>query len=90
MIVAAPRRCAVRVRGRQRQAVRHGRHQGGLVRARRGQGTVCPGFNTGVKLFIGSKVGCMFYLEICTTEGRGGGKGGIANFKTKHTEPLTQ
>ena len=29
-------------------------------------------------------------FEICTPEGRGGEKGGIANFKTKHTEPLTQ
>ena len=29
-------------------------------------------------------------FEICTPEGRGGEKGGIANFKTKHTEPFTQ
>ena len=35
----------------------------------------------------------MFYLEICTPEGRwaeGEEKGGSANFKAKHTEPLTQ
>ena len=32
----------------------------------------------------------MFCFEICTPEGRGGDKGGSANFKTKHTEPLTQ
>ena len=42
---------------------------------------------TGVKLLIGSKVLCMFYVAFCTPEGRGGGKGGSANFKTKHTEP---
>ena len=41
---------------------------------------------TGVELFIGSKV----YFEICTPEGRGGEKRGNANFKIKHTEPLTQ
>ena len=28
-------------------------------------------------------------FEICTPEGRVGEKGGNANFKTKHTEPLT-
>ena len=32
----------------------------------------------------------MFCFEICTPEGRGGEKGGNANFKTKHTEPWTQ
>ena len=42
-----------------------------------------------VKVFIGSKVHCLFCFEICTTEGRVGEKGGSANFKTKHTEPLT-
>ena len=36
-----------------------------------------------------SKVQCMLCLENCNTEGRGGGKGESANFKTKHTEPLT-
>ena len=45
---------------------------------------------TGVKLFLGSKVLCMFCFEICTPEGRGGEKGGSTNFKTKHTEPFTQ
>ena len=30
----------------------------------------------GVKLFIGSKVPCMFCVEICTPEGRGGEKEG--------------
>ena len=29
-------------------------------------------------------------FEICTPEGRGREKGGSANFKMKHTEPLTQ
>ena len=33
---------------------------------------------------------CMFSFEICTPEGRGGERGGSANIKTKHTEPLTQ
>ena len=32
----------------------------------------------------------MFCFENCTSEGRGGKKGGSANFKTKHTEPLTE
>ena len=32
----------------------------------------------------------MFCFEICTSEGRGGEKGGNANLKTKHTEPFTQ
>ena len=45
---------------------------------------------TRVKLFIGSKVLFVFCSEICTPKGRGGEKGGSANFKTKHTEPLTQ
>ena len=46
---------------------------------------------TGVKLFIGSKDQCMFCFEICTPEGRGGEKGGRANFKIKqYTDPLTQ
>ena len=45
---------------------------------------------TGVKLFLRSKVQCLFCFEICTAKGRGGVKGGSANFKTKHTEPLTQ
>ena len=45
---------------------------------------------TGVKLIIGSKVPCLFCFEICTPVGRGKEKGGSANFKTKHTEPLTQ
>ena len=30
---------------------------------------------TGVKLFIGPKVLCLLYFEICTPEGRGGEKG---------------
>ena len=34
-------------------------------------------------------VQCMFCFETCSPEGRGGGKGGNANFKTKHTDPLT-
>ena len=41
-----------------------------------------------VELLIGSK--CMFCLGICTPEGRGVEKGGSANFKIQHTEPLTQ
>ena len=36
-----------------------------------------------------SKVQCLFCFETCTTEGRGGEKGGSAKSKTKHTEPLT-
>ena len=36
-----------------------------------------------------SKVQCVLCFENCTTEGRGGEKGGSANSKTKHTEPLT-
>ena len=32
----------------------------------------------------------MFCLEICTPEGRGGEKGGSANYKIKHAEPLIQ
>ena len=49
------------------------------------------GICAGVKLFIGSKVQCMFCFEIFTPEGRGEEVGGNANFKTKHTEePLTQ
>ena len=47
-----------------------------------------PMKHTGVKLFIGAKDPCMFCLEICTPEGRGGEKGGSASFKTKHTEPF--
>ena len=46
--------------------------------------------STGVELFIGSTVLCMFGFEICTPEGRGGNEEGNANFKTNHTEPLTQ
>ena len=43
----------------------------------------------------GVKLGQRFYIpwfcyEVFTPEGRGGEKGGSANFKTKHTEPLTQ
>ena len=34
------------------------------------------------------KFQCLFRFEICTPEGRGGEKGGSANFKTKHTEPF--
>ena len=47
-----------------------------------------PSSCTGVKLFIGSKVPWLFCFEICTPEGRGGEKGGSANFETKHTEPF--
>ena len=36
---------------------------------------------TGLKLFIGSKVLCVFCFEIGTAEGRGGEKGRNANFK---------
>ena len=36
-----------------------------------------------------SKVQCVFWFENYTTEGRGGEKGGSANFKTKHIEPMT-
>ena len=39
---------------------------------------------------LGSKVQCVFCLETSTTEGRGEEKGGSANARTKHTEPLTQ
>ena len=35
---------------------------------------------TRVKLFIGSKVLCVFCFGFCTPEGRGGEKGGSANF----------
>ena len=35
-----------------------------------------------------SKVTVGVCFEIFTAEGRGGEKGGNANFKTKHTEPL--
>ena len=45
---------------------------------------------TGLKLFIGSKVLCMFCVEICTPEGRGGEKDRNANVKTKLTGTLTQ
>ena len=41
--------------------------------------------NTGVALFIGSWVRCLFCFETCITEGRGGEKGESANFKTKYT-----
>ena len=51
---------------------------------------MCPVFCTGVEVFIGSKVQCLFCVETCSTEGRGGEKGGSANSKIKHTEPLTQ
>ena len=46
--------------------------------------------STGVELFIGSKVLCMFCFENCIPEGKGGEKGGNVNFKIKRTEPLTQ
>ena len=36
---------------------------------------------TGIEVFIGSKVQCLFCFETCTTEGRGGEKGGSANFQ---------
>ena len=39
---------------------------------------------------VGSKVQCRFCFENCTQEGRRGEKGGIANFKKQHTEPLTR
>ena len=39
--------------------------------------------NTGVELFIGSKVQCLFCYETSTTEGRGGEMGGSANFRNK-------
>ena len=45
---------------------------------------------TGVTLFIGSKVLCLFCFEICSPEGSGGEKGRGANFKTTYTEPLAQ
>ena len=45
---------------------------------------------TAVELIIGSKVQCVFCFEICPTEGSWGEKEGSANFKIKHTEPLTQ
>ena len=44
---------------------------------------------TGGQLFMMSKVQCLFCSKYCTTEGRGGEKGGSANTKAKHTEPLT-
>ena len=51
---------------------------------------LCKSETTGVWLFIGSKVLCVFCFEICTPEVRGGEKGGSANFKTKRTEPFIQ
>ena len=44
---------------------------------------------TGVNKILGSKVRCLFCFDTSTTEGRGGEKGGCANSRTKHTEPLT-
>ena len=44
---------------------------------------------TGVNKILGSKVESLFHFETCTSEGRGGEKGGSANSRTKHTEPLT-
>ena len=38
---------------------------------------------TGVKVFIGSKVQCLFCLETSTTEGRGEELGGGAKFQAK-------
>ena len=43
----------------------------------------------GVKLFMMSKLRCASCFEKCTTEGRGGKKGGSANFKKSHTESFT-
>ena len=37
-----------------------------------------------------SKVTCMFCFKTSTPEGRRGEKGGSADFKIKHKEPLTQ
>ena len=44
--------------------------------------------STGIRLFLMSKVQCMSWFEICISEGKGGEKGGNANFKSEHTEPL--
>ena len=44
--------------------------------------------NSDVKVLI-SKFQCMLCFESCITEGRAGGKGGSANSKTRHTEPVT-
>ena len=44
---------------------------------------------TGVEVFLGSSVQCPFCFKTCTTEGRGGEKGGSPNFKTRRTEHLT-
>ena len=44
---------------------------------------VIPSLFTGVELILRSKLFC---FEICTPEGRGGEKGGNANFKMKHTK----
>ena len=44
---------------------------------------------TGVEVFIGSKVQCLFCFETYTTKGRGEEKGGSANCRTKHPQPLT-
>ena len=44
--------------------------------------------STGMVLILESKVQCLFCFEICTPGGEE--KGGSANFKMKHTEPLTQ
>ena len=41
------------------------------------------GINTGVELFIGSKVQSLFCYETSTSEGRGGEVGGSANFRNK-------
>ena len=43
-----------------------------------------PHSYTGVELFIRSKVQSLFCYETSTTEGRGGEKGGSANFKIAH------
>ena len=52
---------------------------------------ICVRRAAGVKVFFMSKVPCVCVCcsAICIWEGRGGEKGGNANFKIKHTETFT-
>ena len=44
--------------------------------------------NTGVEVFIGSKVQCLFCFETSTTEGRGEEMGGSAKYQIKSQQNL--